>query len=200
MLTRQQILEEILSLKIHIDIRGNLYGKKYENYLSTEGGMWQLPEELTGLMEYLQTKDDIKTFLNIGTFNGLTFTYMSNFLNRKNQVNCITVDPYNYLKYADPRFKYLNATSDVFTGLSFDLVFIDGHHAYQYVKKDYENVGINAKYVIFHDIEDELIRNEPGYDGGVPRFWEEIKQTRKYIEFLDKDKPNKIMGIGLLYG
>lgn len=199
MFSKQEIIDQILSLKIHIDMRGNIYGERYSNHLSLEAGMWQLPEELSDLMFFLQGRNDIKSFLNIGTFNGVTFNYISDFLNKFNKVECITIDPFNFNPKIDDRFKYLNCTSKDFIGQKFDLVFIDGHHSYEYAKEDYENVGKNARYTIFHDIEDIFIEAEAGYEGGVPRLWKEIKNTKNNIEFLDKNKPIQIMGIGVIY-
>ena len=195
---KSKILETILFQKLFIDNRGNMYGDKYENYLSTNSGLWQLPEEFADLMVFLSDKN-IKTFLNIGTFNGYSFNVLANFLHSINSTQCITIDPIDHNPIKDEKFEYLSDTSDSFVNQQFDLVFIDGLHSYDGVKTDYENVGKFAKYCIFHDIEDSFILNQPGYNGGVPVFWEEVKKSKKYIEFIDVNKPVKIMGIGVLY-
>jgi hypothetical protein len=198
MQTKEQILNEILDIGLHIDCRGNLYGKKYDKFVTKTGGCWQLPEELAGLLYYLQDKN-IQSFLNIGTFNGITFNYMADFFNRTSTVNCLTIDPYDFNPKKNTKYQYLNYTSNDLKDQKFDLVFIDGHHSYNFVKDDYYNVGQYAKYTVFHDIEDKFILNQPGYGGGVPKFWNEIKTTRKNLEFIDNEKPVKMMGIGLLY-
>jgi hypothetical protein len=194
---KEKVLQTILQNKLFIDDRGNMYGEQYKDHVSRDGGLWQMPEEFADLIVFLLDKN-IKSFLNIGTFNGSSFNVLSNFLHSINKTTCITVDPIDHNPVRDEKFVYLPETSDAFKGQQFDLVFIDGMHSYEGVKLDYENVGQYAKYCIFHDIEDAFILNTEGYNGGVPRFWDEIKNTRKSIEFIDKNKKLKIMGIGVL--
>lgn len=193
-----ELVKKILENKLFVDNRGNLYGPTYKDHLSTNSGLWQMPEELAGLLNFLKDRD-IKTFLNIGTFNGYTFNFMSDLLYSWNKTECITIDPINFNPATDDRFTYLQAVSDDFRGRQFDLVFIDGDHSYSAVKKDYENVGIFAKYCAFHDIHDMFVAGDPQNDGGVPKFWNEIKNTRQSIEFIDSNKAINVMGIGLLY-
>jgi hypothetical protein len=196
---KETLIKKILEKKLQADDRGNYYGEKYKDHLSFEGGLWQMPEELADLMVFLSDKK-IESFLNIGTFNGLTFNLLSDFLYSFGCKKCITIDPHNYNPPIDERFEYLTLTSDNFKDQVFDLVFIDGDHSYNGVKKDYENVGRLAKYCIFHDIDDDFVRYGINNDGGVPRFWEEIKNEKKYMEFIDNSKPIKVMGIGIVYG
>jgi hypothetical protein len=77
-------------------------------------------------------------------------------------------------------------------GTFFDFIFIDGNHMYEAVKKDFE---LYAPYVrkggliALHDI---------GYaeEGGVSKFWDEIKINYKHHEL--RMNPNKEKGIGII--
>lgn len=196
MKTRQQIIDSILAVGLHVDERGNLYGPKYEASLRP-GGLWQHPEELADLLLFLGTKD-IASFLNIGTFNGATFNLMADYLNSIRPTRCITVDPLPHGRFVKPEYQHLDATSEVFAGEAFDFVFIDGHHGYAEAKADFENVGQHAAYCAFHDIDDVFIRADPTLGGGVCRLWDELKPGRKTVEIVAPCKPRLVMGIGVI--
>jgi hypothetical protein len=79
----------------------------------------------------------------------------------------------------------------------FDLCFIDGDHTYKGVKADYENYGLFAKYAAFHDIADHMKPNKRGELIEVPIFWQELKQRRKFREWVDIYERYP-MGIGIV--
>ena len=195
---KNQLIDIILSHKLYCDSRGNIYHEDYANYLSPHTGLWQFPDEYAELILYLSDKN-IKTFLNIGTYNVIAFNVLASFLYKINQTKCISIDPINHNPQKNILFSYESCTSDRYVDQKFDLVFIDGDHAYESVKKDYNNVGQFARYCVFHDIDDDFIRNDSRLTGGSPRFWNEIKNTKKFIEINSFKKSIKIMGIGLLY-
>lgn len=194
--TKEELLEKVLQAKLYDCGRG-LYPVEYNHALSTISGMWQQPDELVDLLMFLQNKN-IKTFLNIGTYNGITFNLISDILNHFMDVKCITIDPHDWNPTKNKKYFYQGGTSDNFKNQLFDLVFIDGDHAYDATKKDYLNVGQYAKYCIFHDINDDYIKGNPELNGGCPRFWKEIKITKNHIEYDCSKKPVKVMGIGVL--
>lgn len=196
-ISREDLINEILKLNLFCDNRGNIYCHEYEKYLNKTTGIWQFPDELADFLIYLKDKN-IKTFLNIGTYNGITFNFISNYLNLFNDVKCISIDAFDHAPIKKDNYVYTIQTSDDYINKTFDLVFIDGDHSYEWVKRDYENVGIYAKYCAFHDVEDEFIKNDETLNGGVYRFWEEIKGY-KYLKFTSNKKIKPIMGIGLLY-
>jgi hypothetical protein len=71
-------------------------------------------------------------------------------------------------------------------GGQYDLVFIDGGHSYEVVKKDWLNYGPMGKVVMFHDT-----HNQSGKCLGVKQLFEEIEDKVK-IEIIGK------YGIGIV--
>jgi predicted O-methyltransferase YrrM len=86
----------------------------------------------------------------------------------------------------------------------FDAVFIDGCHAPEYVEADWNNYGPMARIVAFHDINwNETWRSRRGNTPdatrmGAPKFWDEVKQGRRFEEFR-LYPPNNYYGIGVLW-
>jgi hypothetical protein len=191
---KQDIINDILLSKLFIDDRGNIYGPQYEPYLSYSTGLWQNPEEFASLIEWFADKK-IRTFLNIGTFNGVSFKIISKYLKTYNpNAECISIDPIDHKPEKVDGLIYYDKTSFDYLRMPFDLVFIDGDHRYDSVKEDFNHVGKFAKYCVFHDIRDKYIGAMSC--GGVVRFWEEIKFKYRHHEFVCGE--NKVMGIGLL--
>jgi predicted O-methyltransferase YrrM len=86
-----------------------------------------------------------------------------------------------------------------------DLLFIDGDHSYEGVKKDFEiykSFVSNKGIIAFHDIvPDSFSRTgvkTSSYVGEVPKFWSEIKKDYKYEEFIES-KDQDGCGIGVIY-
>ncbi len=81
-------------------------------------------------------------------------------------------------------------------GRRLDLLFIDGDHTFDGVKQDYETFGPLVReggLIAFHDIvpgSSELV-------GGVPRFWEEVKDKLPVQEIVE-DWSQGGFGIGLV--
>lgn len=91
----------------------------------------------------------------------------------------------------------LNSVKRHLVDRSVDLLFIDGDHSYNGVKKDFEMysplVGKQG-LVAFHDICEgkvELV-------GEVPRFWSEIKKDLRTREIVS-DPEQGVCGIGVVY-
>lgn len=80
-----------------------------------------------------------------------------------------------------------------------DLLFIDGDHTYDGVRRDFEMYGPLVKedgLIVFHDIVDHT--GIP--DCQVKPFWDEIKENHRYEEFISPEHGAAWGGIGVLIG
>ena len=165
-------------------------------FLLTDVGMLQQPQQLFEALKFLKDKK-IDTYFEVGTFYGTATLVIYSYLKRLNpNLTGITIDNADrgngLVDYADSiGLKMIRGTSDMFKGYKSDLCFIDGDHSYEWVKRDFENIGKNAKYCMFHDIQDSWIENN-----GAERFWNEIKTTNDK-EFLYHPEGDKYFGIGI---
>jgi predicted O-methyltransferase YrrM len=77
-----------------------------------------------------------------------------------------------------------------------DVLFIDGDHTYEGVKRDflfYASLVRPGGIVAFHDVAEHV--SEDGCE--VPRFWNEVKTSYRYEEITEN--PQQGWGIGVLY-
>ena len=182
--------------------------------------IFQVREEISGLMKILEDKNP-KVVLEIGTANGGSLFLLAHSASEDAVV--IGVDlpggPFGgecsqpclrlirsfkrgkqkiFLVRSDShRLETLSNIEDILDGRKIDVLFIDGDHSYEGVKKDYEmyrRLVEKDGIIIFHDI-------VPGADvsvGGVPQFWNKIKRGYRYKEIV-KDWNRGKFGIGVLY-
>jgi predicted O-methyltransferase YrrM len=90
-----------------------------------------------------------------------------------------------------------NEVQDLLPGPQLDLLFIDADHSYHGVKMDFEMYlpMVRANGVIaIHDI----CPSPDSIDGGVNRFWEEIKHRWAYDEIVE-DWDQGVAGIGIVH-
>jgi hypothetical protein len=199
MMTFEEVLAVVLRAGLYDDGRG-LYSDKYRAAFSAVG-IWQQPDELAAFLCFVQ-RYEVRSFLEIGTFQGQTFQLLSDFLTTLcPETQCCTVDLVKHPQCVpDSRYRYHLGTSADFKGQIFDLVFIDGDHSAAASRADFENVGRYAALCAFHDIDDRF--SDAHRDGGCGRTWRELKQetwrTHAAVEFISPDKPQRTMGIGLL--
>jgi hypothetical protein len=156
-------------------------------------GIYQIPGQMAPALISL-SYCHIKTYLEIGTFQGGAFVFTTEYLKRFGLELNISIDiTSSYINDDIKPYHYLApGTSNVVKGQDFDLVMIDGDHAYESVKKDFENVGQYAKYCMIHDI------NEVS-SPDVKTFFDEIKSNYHLVrEFLYHSHGQNVQGIGIL--
>lgn len=184
------------------DNRG-LYGEQNNAYQNKQMGSWQCPRELAEFLVYLQGFR-ISSYLDIGPFYGWTCSLITAVLFRFNpDLRVTAIDPQGWWSL-HPQIAtvlpitYRNETSDAYIGRKFDFVFIDGDHEYSACRRDYENVGRQARVCALHDCNDDYIRTCPFQAGGVPKLWDELKSRVPSKEFFRHPDGLKVMGIGVL--
>lgn len=151
----------ICSIGLFHEPRG-LYGE-YQRFMRPEGqgGLWQNPLELATFLwdnKQLFVDAGVKSYLDIGTFNGFTTFVIVEFLRAWvcRDLRAKTIDPNNWFagqeteRYID---YYCQCTVDDITE-EYDLVFIDGLHEEPGPSHDFDAVKEFAKLVFFHDIND----------------------------------------------
>lgn len=173
------------------------YGEfsKYQLKTRSESGIYQTPTQIAeciiDLLEY-----DIKSYVELGVFQGGNFLLMSTILKHKYEdVECLAVDVTDIYLNDDVKpyiTNFKKGTSNDLKGIGFDLAFIDAGHEYDEVKIDYENIGKYSKIVMFHDINNRVCP-------GVEKFWNEVKIGKKYKEYLYQTDNLKVHGIGVLF-
>lgn len=99
----------------------------------------------------------------------------------------------------------LEKVNSVLKGRGVDLLFIDGDHTYEGVKRDFENYAHFVSQhgiIVFHDINPSYstrfgITTET-HAGEVYQFWDQIKKLYSHLELI-KDSNQDGFGIGILF-
>jgi hypothetical protein len=169
------------------------YGRNIESSIPN-GGLYQEPRQLAEFLTFI-SRFTISSFVNIGTFNGWTVSFMVAYLRLfNNHISCISIDPYpQFLSSELPDLGILfhHGTSESLKGLRSDLVFIDGDHSAKWVMKDYKNIGKHSKLCAFHDVNDK-------HCGSVRNFYDNLCKSFNHKEFLYHPNGGKSMGIGVV--
>jgi hypothetical protein len=170
----------------------------FKNPSEDMAGMYQTPNQIADALVYL-SELNIQSYCEIGVFQGGNFLFVSEYLRRFNpEIRCLGIDPTGFLNdeirgiiEKEPWLSFRAATSDDLAGQEFDLVFIDGDHSVEWVRKDWENVGRFAKTCMIHDIQEVSCP-------GVVEFWETIK-GEKSITFIHCTSEKPSQGIGIIH-
>jgi predicted O-methyltransferase YrrM len=174
--------------------------------------------EIMTLLKVLDNKKP-KSILEIGTGKGGVFYLFSKVAHKSAKL--ATVDVHNHSRKLFSSFErsqqkhlILEGDSSSFETINkikhyfpqgIDFLFIDGDHAYEGVKKDFENfmpLVNSGGMVAFDDIvEDHHTRYgvmSGGWAGDAPKYWNEIKNNYSFEEIIHKPLQSG-HGIGLIY-
>lgn len=169
--------------------------------------IWQYPNQFSKYLCFLNKyKEKINSYLEIGCRNGGTFFLHCQYLTPLSKAVALDLVPISdTLSDFNAIYKgasYIQASShskkfiDFIKNNFFDLIFIDGDHSYDGVKKDAENTRDKCNIQVFHDIVNDACL-------GVSRYWQEVKKSHSdvydFFEFTDQyDSVNgNYLGIGV---
>lgn len=159
-------------------------------------GLVQEPKQFAFLLSFLSNQK-CESYCEIGSHVGFSAVMMLSVLARNNkQIKATTLDPFispseqvmDIFKDLGVDCEHICKTVESVKGQEFDIVHIDGDHRYQYVKKDWEDVGQHSKICIFHDITPSI------YGSGPNLVFNSIRGLKTRIE-----TSNNVMGIGIAF-
>lgn len=145
---------------------------------------WQVESEFEELLKILKPYTPGK-LLEIGSYHGgsaLAFRDLGF------DVSCIEIAPTPELLSVEGITVIEGDSSNhklIDRRKRFDVLFIDGDHSYSQVKTDYETWSpliVSGGLIVFHDIVDSELHKQQLCE--VPRFWNEIKIGKEYIEII----------------
>ena len=185
----------------------SLYGADARYALPTRDnsmGLWQTPLQLAGFLIAVRDKG-IRTYLDVGTFNGWTIAIVAAYLKRFGLQRVDSVDVFAlctqatrdlWREYDLPITYVLCPAHEILerVGAAYDFAFIDANHEYESVKRDFFAYAPLARMVGFHDIHDH-------HCPGVVRWWKELRAMHPecvFNEFTEHPNGWDLMGIGVV--
>ncbi|MFX0029489.1 MAG: class I SAM-dependent methyltransferase [Candidatus Hermodarchaeota archaeon] len=115
--------------------------------------------------------------------------FYKNFISNKQKMSLIRANSHDY--------STLNKVKKVLKKEEIDVLFIDGDHTYEGVRKDYEMYSPLVKkngIIAFHDI----VIHPSHVDCHVYKFWNQIKKKFEFKEIIE-DTNQGTCGIGVIY-
>jgi len=168
----------------------------------TQQGLIQLPREFARWLLLLREHRPA-SYLEIGCFNGATACLAAAYLRRfVPGARCVTCDLFPAFVFAEearaltPIEYAVPRTSFDFRGETFEAVFIDGDHSFEWAWADYVNVGRAARLCALHDVNNAPYREL--HLGGVCGVWQRIKEAESgtFVEIFEHPEAD-VMGIGV---
>ncbi len=188
-------------------------------------GKFCLIQKVYEFNEFLNLVKDLKPKIicDIGSSGGGTIRLFSHFADKEAQIISIDIDNtpvrqvvFQHLVGLDQDLWVIQASSYADETVSkikerlgdqkIDLLFIDGDHEYDGVKKDFELYAPLVReggIIGFHDIvEDHKTRYGKETDawvGEVPKYWKELKQEKYQIKEIVENTEQDGFGIGVIF-
>lgn len=149
----------------------------------TDFGAQQKATELTALLEFLASLK-IDSVLEIGCWTGGTLWLWTQIADKVVSIDVAAHGDRRELPASVHRIlgdSHDPTVKAQLAGQRFDLVFIDGDHTYDGVRRDWEMYAPLGRYVALHDI----VWHPPISGIHVQPFWDELKARHDTVEFID---------------